>query len=409
MLTANVDDDDGDGRLDGLQAPPPIDDELRALNVAGNCELRIEGAPQGEIRIWRGLDGGAPHAVDVVRGRSPSWLGVATITAPGATGRITITAAPILLRHPNEPIRELWVTDVADPDFEPTRHFVEQLEAAVPIPVRRLPGDVAQGDRWVQDAFQSASMNGRSLVIRLPRVGPTRELALLSPGHGLPSGIGAVATGVISSSSADFGGNVDVLAPHGRFTNGRLLVGEVSDELLAWLESQGAQNPAVRVETDWLASGHVDEIVMPLPSPSGVVRLAMASTQDGLDAVKGTAPPAWSTPAFIRFNQACQAKLDAAEAVLRAAVAPTPLEVVRVPVLFAPSPRAASAVANPVNALVVGETVLLGAPDAGAAGEALRALSEARYAKVGLQARWLDVSAYFRRGGSVHCAVEAIR
>lgn len=424
VVAANLDDDDRDGRIDGLQEPPSsTDDEVHALGVSGDCQLRIDGAPTGEVRLWKGLDGGSPYRVDVVRGRSPSWNGVASITAPGA-GSITLTTPPILLRNPNEPIREVWVTDVTDPAFDATHEFTLRLEAALPKPVtvRRLSGGGSRADRWVQDAFQSASVGGRAAVVRLPRGGPTRGLELLTHGDGLPADVGTVGTGVVADSRFDYGGNLEVLAPFDGFLNGRAVIGgpldgqadPVSPGLLAWLDAQGAQVPAIRLPTSWLVSGHVDDVVLPLPSTPGTIRVALASTTAGLEAVKGTAPKAWKTRAFLDFNRRCQAHLDAAEAALRAGVAPATLRVVHLPVLFAERTSAdaglaTSVVPNPVNALVVDGTVFVGEPDAGAAGLALKAAADAQLRDAGFTPQWLEVSAYASRGGSVHCAVEAIR
>ena len=425
VLAANLDDDDRNGRIDGLEEPPsPADDDVQVLPVAGDCLLRVDGAPAGEVRLWKRLDGGGADRVDVVRGRSPSWNGVATISARGDGGTIILEAPPILLRHPNEPIREVWVADVTDSAFGATHDFTLHLEAALPKPVtvRRLPGDVARADRWVQDAFQSASMNGRSVVVRLPRGGPTRGLALLSHGAGLPPEVGTVATGVVGDSRFDFGGNVEVLSPFDGFPNGRLIIGgpldgqpdPVSAGLLAWFDAQRAQGPAIRVPTTWLVSGHVDDVMMPLPSTPGTVRVALASTTAGLEAVKGTAPKEWKTRAFFEFNRRCQANLDTAEALLRTAVAPATLEIIRLPVLFGERTSeegrlATPVVPNPVNALVVNDTVVVGAPDAGSAGLALQATADGVFRAAGFTPRWVDVSAYAGRGGSVHCAVEAIR
>lgn len=414
-LSANLDDDDGDGRIDGLQTPPPRDDDdvLSVSACPGPVSLR--GVPEGEVRLWqRGDAGWSPLrngrleattlGVEVVRGRSPSWRAPGEVVL-GDAGVIVITSAPVLLRHVDQPVREVWVTEVTDDAFGATTTFSSSLARAVaPLPVRRLPGDLARADRWVQDAFQGASMGGRSLVVRLPRAGALRGLSNLSHGRGLPSNVGLLSTGVLEDSRFDYGGDLDVLPPHGAFPEGRLLAGkDISPALLAWLEAQGAQTPAVLVPTAWLGSGHVDDVVLPLPSRGAVLRVAMPSTSLGLAVA----------PVHAEFNRACQRHLDEAEEVLRAAVAPTPLEVLRLPVVFAPRTTDAGVFAepvvpNPVNAVVVGNRLLLGAPDAGAPGQALQRAVSATLEDAGFAPVWLDVSAYAPRGGSVHCAVELI-
>ena len=64
---------------------------------------------------------------------------------------------------------------------------------------------------------------------------------------------------------------------------------------------------------------------------------------------------------------------------------------------------------NPVNLVVVNDTVFVGEPDAGDSGQTLEAATDAQLRDAGFTPRWLDVSAYAGRGGSVHCAVEALR
>ncbi len=414
-LVANLDDDDADGRVDGLQSPPSRDDDDVLSVSACRGPVSLRGVPEGEVRLWQRGDGGwAPLrqgqleestlGIEVVRGRSPSWRTPAEVLI-GDAGVLSITAPPVLLRHVASPVKEVWVTEVTDDAFGSTAAFSSSLERAVsPLPVRRLPGDLARADRWVQDAFQGASMGGRALVLRLPRGGELRGLSNVSHGRGLPSSIGLLSTGVLQDSRFDYGGDVDVLPPHGEFPEGRLLAGkDVSPELLAWFEAQGAQTPAVLVPTSWLLSGHVDDVVLPLASSGAGLRVAMPSTSLG-QAV---------APMHVEFNRACQRHLDEAETILRAAVAPMVLEVLRVPVVFVPRASdggvlAESFVPNPINAVVIGKQVLMGAPDAGLAGASLQRAVSATFEDAGLAPGWLDVSAYASRGGSVHCAVELV-
>ncbi len=327
---------------------------------------------------------------------------------------------PVVLRTPETPVAEVWVTEVTAQAFEPTSAFVAQLAAALPegVSVRRLPGDAARADRWVQDAFQAATVDGRPLVIRMPRAGPTQGLGLLSQGAGLPSGVGVLGTGTFSDSRFNYGGNVEVLSPHPRFTQGRLLVGDSVDPALgSWFEAQGVQTPAITVPTAWLASGHVDDVMLPLPSSPGRVRVFLASTKAGMRLANQApaAPAPWRQRAFAEFNEACQRQLDAAEATVRAALAPTELDVVPLPVVFAPrvvdgQTLAVSALANPVNALVVGGTAIVGAPDVEPAplAEAWRRAVEEALSAASLTVHWVDVASLTRHGGSVHCATEAV-
>lgn len=424
----NLDDDDGDGRIDGLQEPPPASDDdltVMELELASSCEGAVtHDAPLGEVRVWRRVDAGwAPlprlkegrHqlGIEVVRGRSPDWNGHATLRLSSADAGAPLETPPFLLRRAETPMSEVWVSQVRGAELHPNVRFLEQLEAALPkgLRVRRLPGDGRGADRWVQDAFQAASVGGVPAMIRLPRAGPTRGLSELTFANGLPRDTGVVGTGVLGDSRFDYGGNLEVLSAHrsaaGSFPVGRLVVGEdVGAELTAWLDAQGAQAPPVKLSTGWLESGHVDDVLMPLPSSDGGVRVAFASTR--------LATEAWRSgldAGLLAFNTECQGRLDAIEAVLKKAVAPAALELVYLPVLFAPRVLDAGVFAravypNPINAFVVETTVLAGSVDGGRHEQALQAVTTARLGELGLTVRWLDVTAYAPRGGSVHCALE---
>ncbi len=425
VIAPNLDDDDRDGRIDGVQVRPSFgDDELITFDLPPTCTGRLTvDAPMGEVRLWATGAGGwtaaevlerSTHrlAVEVVRGRSAGWNGRAVLRLSGVDGGLVLETPPFVLRTPETPVSEVWAAEVTRADALPTTAMLEALEAALPRPVtlRRLRSDAAGADRWVQDAFQSAIVGTRSVVIRLPRAGPTRGLSELSFATGLPPSIGVVGTGVLAESRFDYGGNLEVLSPHGRFPSGRLIIGGEADgptpELLSWLEAQGVQTPALRVPTSWLESGHVDDVLMPVPSASGTVRVLFASPALGLSAV------ATKDAALVAFNRSLQRRLDDVESSLRGSVAPAPLDVVRLPVLFRARAIDGGTVAtplvpNPVNALVLGATIFAGTLDGGDAA-LLRGDADRRLRDAGFVPHWLDVSAYAPHGGSVHCAVEVI-
>lgn len=406
-LTANLDDDDGDGRIDGLQDPPaPHDDEVLRLELPAQCanELRHD-APRGELRLWRLSPSGwvplAPTAdarwtlgVEVVRGRSPTWNGRASLTASGA--KMALTARPVVVPRTST-LREVWVSEVVDADFDPTVKLISALEAALPGQVRRLPASVARGDRWVQDAVQAARVGSLDVALLLPRMGPTRALAELQHGAGVPKSFGLLRTGVLGDSSAAWGGNIEVLP------NGKLVMGgqadPTADAVAAWFEAQGEQGPLLRLDTSWLVSNHLDDIFTVLP---GAPRVLFASALEGSSLLD-------DAPATRSANALAQQHLDQTLMQLRRALGDD-LEVVTLPVAF--RSRGDGGVPleplwpNPVNALTVGTRVFLGTPRGPLALRVMSAI-ERRLRAAALEPVWLDVDAYFPRGGSVHCAVEA--
>lgn len=169
-------------------------------------------------------------------------------------------------------------------------------------------------DRWIQDnmqsGFQEAPVSDGSArmetYLQTARTDPQRAVQSLTqfvPGELLGAGTGFSAPGG-EPTSQNYGGNLEVLPPHGDYPLGRLVVGggdqgslrgitysaRMAKEQREWLEAQAAQGPAIEVSTEWLAVGHVDEIFVVVPDRSGADgrgwKLILASPALAIDALR---------------------------------------------------------------------------------------------------------------------------
>jgi hypothetical protein len=196
------------------------------------------------------------------------------------------------------------------------------------------------------------------------------------------------------------------------------------------------------LSTTWLAIGHVDEIVafVPSPSPCGA-SLAYASPAEALNVLAeagarepdrpGLPPRAELAAAIARFrrvpsgfdvarpitsaadafvaaNLAIEARVR--EAADRLVTASKCLDdVFALPQLFMiDGGRAVAALPNVVNALVLGDHVILADPRAASLRDAVRARLGARLGGTD-KVHFVADDAYFAKGGDVHCATNVVR
>ncbi|KAF5722711.1 arginine deiminase type-3 [Fusarium mundagurra] len=133
-------------------------------------------------------------------------------------------------------------------------------------------------DRWVQDFVEPgyASMPGPNgivsirIMILCPR--DKRDGGLLLFLSFRKAGVGAVQHLGTSNLKTNAGGNIEAIPPYtfkGKtWPAGRLVVGKYGNEsrqVLSYLEAQESQKP-LRLDTSWLAVGHVDEFLQFIPA-----------------------------------------------------------------------------------------------------------------------------------------------
>lgn len=448
LLTPNLDDDDRDGNKDGLgRRAAAGDDDLITLGLTSACppaavQVRLEPAEaRDEVRVldregalvaghdqsgsvvWSRL----PLSLDAVQGRHGGWGGEATLVleAPGLpTLTVALSTRPIVRPDVRGAVSRAYAVALSDPDFAPNTTFLDGLRRAVPqLPLVLAAQADTGSDRWMQDAYELGVLGGEGpamrVWIKLDRAGPDQGLSGWAEQRALAPGVGVVFVGASGPSSLSGGGNLDVLpvGPHGRWIVGR---GQgdgaraMAPAQRAWLDAQGVQGPALEVDTDWLETGHLDEVFQPLwvegstlVAVSAAPRVGLALLRD-LPAATRVGPRsagAWRNDAQLAQAHARAAeRVDALEAAVVEAVRPLSVRWIRLPVLFgSPTPegRLTSLLPNATNLVHVGQTAVVSAQGVAAFDAEVRRRLEA----AGLTVVALDVRAYAPHGGGVHCAM----
>jgi protein-arginine deiminase len=237
-------------------------------------------------------------------------------------------------------------------------------------------------------------------------------------------------------------GNLETVPPFvhagARFPLGRVLRGAVPSRhpdptFTKMIDAQKMQ-PAIELDTSWLAVGHVDETLsfVKADSPRGWValandaRLARQMLQDAQCAGPGAVAIFAGTSAettidavladmdVMAESAASAAEVDAQLAKLKQETGLTDAEIVRVPFLHQPA-LGASVAYQPatVNGVYAGDTVFA-APDPHGpvidGDDIMKAQLEAALAPYGIAVAWIeDWTLYHAEMGEVHCGTNAIR
>lgn len=478
-LLPNLDDDDRDGEIDFEQdGLAPGDDDLWTARVRA-AGLRVVG-PADAVRIF--VDG--RHRLGSGRGSlyehpvdAPMELTVElwdwsdtprTLELLGADGevrsRIRIEAEVPRVAHVLQPTEEVWVVaSIQDPGWH-NRPLMARLRELMDDRLVVFDAEQVDGDVWIQDELElTRTPGGEVFVLDSPRdphwadglghVVPTLRGPDRAP---LPVGDPDQAT------TFDGFGNLEASPPVEvdgvSYPDGRVIIGgtparmetEGPDPgLIGLFERFGAQ-PPVFVDTGWLCVGHIDEIIAFIPDPSAPrgFRLLLASprralavldrmppeealTWHGLRGPRGHARPTAGSYALDlplrRYNEDLEdQRIDDVLRTLTQALALTPDEVIRVPVLFEEWVDdegvcgASAVIPNGINHLFItdadgqGGVALIPDPfmrEPGAPQEADAFIQAwARALPASVRAEFIDVwDVYHIGAGEVHCATNQLR
>lgn len=447
VFLLNLDDDDGDGLADALDdvvngpqdaldltpvylAPAPwlpatASLELTAVNgeagrlfrrvgddwVMLSLPLEMLAAELADDPIILGFEGREPalllspvEAERVVR---------LTLTARGAAGELLaedsalLHHAPLLLSSPLWPVKEAWALSGAAP--EPMLTSLAELLAASGVPLSLLddagegPGDLperslialavrpdAQGHKVIYYPLLTAPSAAGLDWMKERLIGA--DVAPL-PAPGGVSDIPAVPdVGNIESSPALLAG--EMFLPYGKLYYGWNPESQEGppEELLALLSRQGLQGEPMAVDTSFLHTGHLSEVLSWVPysgdpgccgkgfrmlfaDPSLALSLADEWVAAGqgeatVDMLAGEVSLAeLVADAEVRaFNEATAVQLADLYNAFLPEFGLVEEDVIRVPVLFFPHPlsgRAIPLLPAVTDAFVVGKYYLVSAPDDG--------------------------------------------
>ena len=285
-------------------------------------------------------------------------------------------------------------------------------------PVRRIEVGT-RFDTWLRDFAEPALAPTANGTPRLVLVDPHRGTGLerFAPALALRWGARWVRLPAPLPTAASGGGNVEVLP------SGLLLLGSTIGDAMArfWLE-RGYASRHVRLDTAWLAVGHVDEIVSHVVTGPGPCDFALVRAAPGRALALADAdldPPRWLRRLDARRlgqQRTIETRIaGAVERVRHALAHGTPacpdVPVVEVPVLLRCDGSAAEPVActserpNSVNMAVLDRHLLVPDPRYAPFAREVRRVLEAR----GQQVHLLDADAQHERHGGLHCATAVRR
>ncbi|KAF5964150.1 protein-arginine deiminase type-3 [Fusarium bulbicola] len=190
---------------------------------------------------------------------------------------VMLRVAPVLTHHHLQKVEEvLTARNILNPHQVDFNNALDSITKAAGMKKDLYLFNAR--DKWVQDFVEPgyASMPGPNgtvsirIMILCPRDVPDGGLELFLSFR--EAGVGAVQHLGMSSIKTNAGGNIEAIPPYtfkGKtWPAGRLIVGRHGSEsypILSYLEAQESQKP-LRLDTSWLAVGHVDEFLQFIPA-----------------------------------------------------------------------------------------------------------------------------------------------
>ncbi len=409
----NVDDDNNDGVRDrDDDVLDAVDDDTFAVIVrqardlgAGKVFVEVTPAIAAErTRLWLNgsilTDASTPRAevpgagfgdvelrLEAITGRTGDFDGVVVVTvtvvedeAVVSTDRVELRAAPVLFPDNLQAPRRLFVVDLPFGD-DNNAALVGAFEDGLPgdVDLYALDGDAYFGDRWVQDSWEVGTQllpsdNGgtREMItaMQTERSYGGQGLDAFVPGEWVSPGRGFYYPGG-DESSHNYGGNLETSPQTAQDRFGRMIYGggtttlsgarsvdTMNDNQVGFLNAQELQAPAIQVSSEWLAVGHVDEMLqfVPVlgasnsPHPFKVVIASPAMARDVLAAVSASGngdavvfsgrrnsysvDEILDAEEFMALNELAQARIDGVQEVLKSSLGLTDDDFRPVPVLF---------------------------------------------------------------------------
>ena len=201
-----------------------------------------------------------------------------------ATDRVVLRVAPWIMTPNHLPAKVVYTCDMSETGY-PNPKFLSDLRTAldeIGIPLHVVPPDVNGGDRWIQDEIEFGYSMGPGHALPVVFDSPRdRELDGFPEASLLGPDFGHFQIGGSGPNSLDAFGNLEVSPPvtvNGKaYPLGRIIFGgreygnysvetrQMMPEIRRFLYAQKVQSP-VEIYTDWLAVGHVDEIVCFVPA-----------------------------------------------------------------------------------------------------------------------------------------------
>ncbi|MGV2874181.1 protein-arginine deiminase family protein [Colwellia sp. E150_009] len=376
-----------------------------------------------------------------------------------ASDKAVFRVAPWIMTPNTLPAKRVFTCRMSPGHTNPNNQFLDELSLKLQqlnIPLTIIEPVDHLGDRWIQDEIEFGYTQSPShtlpVVMDSPRDRgldgfPEKELLGVDFGH--------FQIGGSNPNSLDSFGNLEVCPPivanginypFGRIVFGGKQYGDYQEdnrqmmpEIRKFLYAQKVQSP-FEINTDWLAVGHVDEIICFVPAANNIGFVVAVASIDKSKAIledlqqqghgseemfvgkmrgePGSGESAQisiddllADGAFWSYNQKCQLHMDNNISILKKELEIDDSHIVDIPVLFHPLPgRTLAYFPDMVNHLVVGNSSIVPKPY----GPIIN--GECAFEKAFKDAMpWRDVTfindwySYHEMSGEVHCGTNTIR
>jgi protein-arginine deiminase len=432
FFLANVDDDDRKGRVDssdGLVNGPddesdlaPIIIKLAPETMARTTGVSVSvtaGAAQSHLfektsTGWALVSGSLPEfaseiqlGIEAVKFADTDWDGFVTVAVDVlgpkqssiASQQVRMRVAPWIML-PNSAKTEMLYMSSTSSRLRPDVNRVLEAAGLPDAQVSSPPGQ----DIWFQDTMEIGytQLPGRPAMHvvmngQRPNASDNLAITLLGPN------VGFISLGTPRPPDdpedyfMDWMSNLDVTHPVPGYPLGRIYYGR-SDRttfqptIVGFLEAQAVQAP-FSLYVDWLLLQQVDEVMTFVPDRNGKPKLLIVSPA-AASAVMGSG--------YDAGNQQIQGYIDDDISLAKAELGLGDDDIIRFPTLFSGGgTEYAPSWANPVNAVYVNGTLVIGATNTPAA---VKVDIEKKLGAIGVQVAWVDDSEYDPYGGNVHSA-----
>lgn len=390
---------------------------------------------------------------------SGSWNGEVTVTVAvtsategNSSDAVRLKAAPFLLLPHTQSVTEIYIRAYTGGN----ETFISQVSAVAAtagVTVRISPSSAPYNtnDIWMQDAQEIGytelpTGHGMNVVLKSNRGGswllsnfPYDEL--LAPNYGwiqVGSYRSTYAGGSAPNGWLDWFGNLECTPPLPGYPYGRIFYGKngtasLDPTIVAMLDAQGLQGPALALDVGWLLIKHVDEMICWVPSndPANLWKVLVPDTTAMialLDAWQtaghGSRPilqpyATGETVATLRSDSALRttntnlqsSRIEPMITSIKSAWGLTEAAIIRVPSYYESS--GAATIPSMVNSVVMNGHFLVSDPHgpepAGTDLLQQDLINRLTAAQVPLTVHFVDDQRYHKWSGNTHCATNVRR
>jgi protein-arginine deiminase len=437
FLVANVDDDDRKGRVDAsdqvvngpndekdlapiiIKLAPDIMAKTTAVAASVNTGTAQTHLFENTTGGWKLVSGSLSElaseiqlGIEAVKFADTVWDGFVTVTvdvlgpkqASIASQQVRMRVAPWIMLPNSAKTRVLYISS----QTSRLRTDVGKVLAAAGLPDAQASSPPGQ-DIWFQDTMEIGytQLPGRPAMYvamngQRPNASDNLAITLLGQDFGFIS-IGTPRQPADAEDYfIDWMSNLDVTHPVPGYPLGRIYYGSsdrttFQPSIVEFLEAQEVQAP-FSLDVNWLLLQQVDEIMTFVPDQNGKAKMLIVSPA-AASAVMGSG--------FDAGNQRIQGYIDDDITLAKAQLGLSDDDIVRFPAFFSGGgTEYATLWANPVNAVYLDGTLMIGATNTPAA---VKVDIESKLGAIGIRAAWVDDSEYDPYGGNVHSATNTAR